>query len=369
MSSHASYAAPIGVGIIGLSASGGWAAQAHLPALAAVSGFEVRALSASSPASATAAAEKYGIPLAVGSAEELARRDEVDLVVVAVKVPHHRELIRPALDAGKMVFCEWPLGNGLAEAEELAAVAEAARIRTFVGLQARAAPPVRYVRDLVSGGYVGEVLSTSVIASGLGWGPDFAPAGAYMLDRDNGATMLTIPFGHTIDAVTMALGEFTDLTATMATRRRQVRNSATGQLAPMTAPDQIAVSGVLESGAVASVHFRGGRSRATNFHWEINGTDGDLLLTGASGHLQFGQVTVYGAQRDDIAPKELPVPASYSSLARLGASGTETWHPVAHAYEQIRTDLTVGTHHAPDFTHASRRHRLLDRIQRAARAS
>jgi hypothetical protein len=39
---------------------------------------------------------------------------------------------------------------------------------------------------------------------------------------------------------------------------------------------------------------------------------------------------------------------------------------VAHAYEQIRTDLTVGTHHAPDFTHGSRRHQLLDRIQRAA---
>jgi hypothetical protein len=41
---------------------------------------------------------------------------------------------------------------------------------------------------------------------------------------------------------------------------------------------------------------------------------------------------------------------------------------VAHAYEQIRTDLAVGTHHAPDFTHGSRRHQLLDRIQRAARA-
>jgi predicted dehydrogenase len=366
--SHPDSTATIGVGIIGLSASRGWAAQAHLPALAAVPGFEVRALSASSSASAKAAGEKYGIPLAFGSAEELARRDEIDLVVVAVKVPHHRELILPALEAGKMVLCEWPLGNGLAEAEELAAVAEAAGIRTFVGLQARAAPPVRYVRDLISDGYVGEVLSTSVIASGLGWGADFAPDGAYMLDRDNGATLLTIPFGHTIDALTMALGEFTDLTAIMATRRRQVRNPATGQLAPMTAADQIAVSGVLETGAVASVHFRGGRSRATNFHWEINGTDGDLLLTGGSGHLQFGQVTVYGAQREDTAPTELPVPPSYSSLARLGVTGTETWHPVAHAYEQIRADLTLGTHHAPDFTHASARHRLLDRIQRAATA-
>jgi predicted dehydrogenase len=366
MSSETSYGAPIGLGIIGLSASGGWAAQGHLPALGAVRGFEIRALSASSPAAAKAAGEKYGIPLAFGSAEDLVRRDEVDLVVVAVKVPRHRELVLRALDAGKMVLCEWPLGNGLAEAEELTALAESSGVRSFVGLQARSAPSVCYLRDLIAGGYVGEVLSTSVIASGIGWGAEFAPGGEYLLDHSNGATMLTIPFGHAIDALTMTLGEFTHLNATLATRRRHVRNQATGQLAPMSAADQIAVSGVLEGGAVASVHFRGGMSRATNFHWEINGTDGDLLLTGSSGHLQFGQVTIYGAQGKATSPTELRVPASYSSLTHGDASGAQMWHPVAHAYERIRTDLELGTHEGPDFAHAARNHRLLDRIERAA---
>ncbi|MFH8409382.1 Gfo/Idh/MocA family protein [Streptomyces sp. NPDC018019] len=365
MPSHAP-TAPIGVGIIGLSASGGWAARAHLPALAAVPGFEVRALSASTPRSARAAGEKYGIPLAFGSAAELVRRDEVDLVVVAVKVPHHRELALAALDAGKMVLSEWPLGNGLAETEELAAVAETRGVRTFVGLQARSAPPIRYVRDLIADGYVGEVLSTSIVASGRRWGAEFEPGGAYLLDRANGGSLLTIPFGHTIDAVTMVLGEFTDLGATMATRRPKVRNEVTGEPARMDVPDQIAVNGVLEGGAVASVHFRGGLSRATNFHWEINGTDGDRLITGDSGHLQFGQVTVYGARGEATGLAELPVPAAYSTLPALAGRSTEVAYTVAHAYEQIRADLTAGTRHAPDFAHAVRRHRLLDRIERAA---
>jgi predicted dehydrogenase len=222
------------------------------------------------------------------------------------------------------------------------------------------------VRDLIVDGYVGEVLSTSVIASGLGWGAQYAPGGEYMLDRDNGATMLTIPFGHTIDALTMALGEFTEVNATLATRRRHVRNMATGQLAPMTSPDQVVVSGVLEGGAVASVHFRGGASRATNLLWEINGTDGDVRITGGSGHVQFGQVTVHGAQHDSTALEELRVPSSYSSLAGHAVSGTETWHPVAHAYEQIVADLALGTHHVADFAHGAGLHRLLDRIERAA---
>ncbi|MDP9221011.1 MAG: gfo/Idh/MocA family oxidoreductase, partial [Actinomycetota bacterium] len=210
------------------------------------------------------------------------------------------------------------------------------------------------------------VQSTSVIASGAAWGAEFAPRGEYLLDRDNGATMLTIPFGHTIDALTMVLGEFTDLTATTAIRRRQVRSEATGQLTPMTAADQIAVSGVLEGGAVASVHFRGGMSRATNFHWEINGSAGDLVLTGGTGNVQFGGAIVYGAQGGDIAPKELPVPTSYRSNAQVAASTTETSYTVAYAYEQILADLTDGTYHVPDFAHAARRHRLLDRIERAA---
>ncbi|MFD7599234.1 Gfo/Idh/MocA family oxidoreductase [Streptomyces mirabilis] len=96
----------IRVGVVGLSASGGWAATAHVPALTGLDGYELRALSAGSAESTRAAGEKYAVPLSFARAEELARSEEVDLVVVTVKVPHHLELIRPALEAGKMVFSE-----------------------------------------------------------------------------------------------------------------------------------------------------------------------------------------------------------------------------------------------------------------------
>lgn len=45
---------------------------------------------------------------------------EVDVVVVTVKVPRHSAIVREAIAAGKHVCCEWPLGNGLDEALELA---------------------------------------------------------------------------------------------------------------------------------------------------------------------------------------------------------------------------------------------------------
>lgn len=366
MTSTPGSASPVRVGLVGLSARGGWAPHSHLPALNRLDGYELRALSASSDASARAAGPKYGVPLAFGSTEELVRSDEVDLVVVSVRVPLHREVITAALGAGKAVLSEWPLGNGLAEAEELAAAAALAGVRTFAGLQARSAPAVRYVRDLVADGYVGEVLSTSLVASGRRWGPVFEPSGEYLIDRANGGTMLTIPFGHTIDAVTMVLGEFTEVSATLATRRPVVHEEGTGRAAPMTVEDQIAVSGRLETGAVASVHFRAGMSRGTNFHWEINGTEGDLVVTGDSGHLQQAALTVRGGRGTDPGAAELPVPARHFDIPAINALRGTPAYNVAAQYAQIHADLTQGTAHAPDFAHAARRHGLLDAIERSA---
>ncbi len=131
-------------------------------------GLELRALVASTPDRGQAAAAAHGVAEVFDSVDQLAGRDEIDLVVVSVRVPRHRELVLPALSAGKPVLCEWPLGRGLAEAEEL--TASAAGLPSFVGLQGRATPSMRYLRDLIGEGYLGEVLSTSLVCSSGQWG-------------------------------------------------------------------------------------------------------------------------------------------------------------------------------------------------------
>lgn len=356
----------IGVGIVGLSAAGGWASMAHVPALAALDGYELRALSASSAESARAAAQEYNVPLAFGSAEELAAREEVDLVVVTVRVARHREPVLAALNAGKAVFCEWPLAMDLVEAEELTKIASDRGLRTAVGLQGRSAPAVRYLRDLLAEGYAGDVLSTTLVASAGAWGETFLPREPFLLDRDSGNTMLSVTVGHLADSLAICLGEFAELNATMANRRSQARNADTGELLPMTTDDQIAVSGVLESGAVASMHFRGGESRAGNLQWEISGTDGDLLVTGELGTVDFGQVTIRGAPGAETDLAELPVPDQYNLVPELAGREAEPPYNVAQAYAGLRADWTDGTQLVPTFADAVQRHRLLERITRAA---
>src|SRR5256712_1277966 len=270
----------IRVGIIGANPDRGWAAQAHIPALKSLSNdFEITALSTSRRESAVPASKLVGAPLAFDNHKDLVNSAVVNVVAVTVKVPYHLELATAAIDAGKAVYCEWPLGNGLKEAETLAALAKKKGVLAVAGLQARSAPAVAYVRDLVEHGYVGEVLSTTLVGSGMGWGPTVEPFNAYLNDKKNGATMLSIALGHTADALCYCLGEVRELSATMTIRRKSFTIAGTEETRPMNADDQVGVTGLLEGGAALSIHYRGGRSRGTNLLWAINGPPGDPPAT------------------------------------------------------------------------------------------
>jgi len=352
----------IRVGIIGANPDRGWAAQAHIPALKSLpDDFEITALSTSRRESADAASKRFGVPLAFDNHHDLVKRADVDVVAITVKVPHHFELATAALRAGKAVYCEWPLGNGLQEAETLAALAKKQGVLAVAGLQARAAPSVVYVRDLVRQGYVGEVLSTTLIGSGMGWGGAVEPYNAYLNDRKNGATLLSIAVGHAADALCYCLGEVRELSATMTMRRKSFTIASTGESRPMNANDQVCVAALLEGGAALAIHYRGGRSRGTNLLWEINGTEGDLQVTADGGQAQIFEMTVRGGNGAQSSLEVLPVPQQYR-LSPLHGPSTN----VAQAYARFARDYREGTHLCPTFDDAVTRHRMLDAIEKAA---
>src|SRR5437016_5167770 len=340
---------------------GGAGAHSRLKSLS--DDFEITALATSRRESADAAGKLFGVPLAFDNHQDLVNSADVDVVAVTVKVPYHLELATAALDAGKAVYCEWPLGNGLNEAEALAALAKKKGVLAVTGLQARSAPSVAYVRDLITQGYVGEVLSTTLIGSGMGWGGVVEPYNAYMNDRKNGATLLAIALGHAADALCHCLGEVRELSATMTMRRTSFTIAGTGESKPMTADDQVCVTGLLEGGAAVSIHYRGGVSRGTNLLWEINGTEGDLQLTAAGGQDQIFAMDVRGGRGAQSSLEILPVPEQYRWSPPQGAGPSTN---VAQAYAHFAHDYREGTHLCPTFNDAVTRHRMLDAIERAA---
>lgn len=355
----------IRVGFIGLNPDSHWASTAHMPALRSLSGdFEVVGVANSTPESARRTAEALGLKHAFATPGELVASDDVDLVVVTVKVPYHYELVTAALQAGKHVHCEWPLGNGLEEARSLTALAEEKGVVASVGTQMRAAVEVRHLRELVADGYVGEVLSSTLVADAGGWGPETVADLAYLNDKSTGATMLTIPFGHTLAGVRDVLGDFVDIAGRMVLRRDRVRVTDTGETLTATSEDQIMVNGVLESGAAFSAHYRGGLSRGTNFLWEINGTEGDIRVTAGFGHGQMARLSLFGARGEDEELKPLTVPAALYE----GLPDEVVPRNVAGVYALIAGDIRNDTREAPAFGDALRLHELLDAVERSSRS-
>src|SRR5207249_5562820 len=201
------------------------------------------------------AGEVFKVSAVFSNHEQLVTQPDIDVVAVTVKVPHHRELVSAALAAGKAVYCEWPLGLDLDDARAMAALAAQQGVRTAVGLQARQSPAIEFVQELLRDGYVGEVLSTTMVGLSV-LGAVVVEPNAYMLDKTNGANVLTIAVGHSLDILNHVLGEFANLSAVWDLRRPLITIEETGERVVKTAADQIAVIGTLTSGATASIHVR-----------------------------------------------------------------------------------------------------------------
>jgi predicted dehydrogenase len=297
--------------------------------------------------------------------ERLVSRPDVDVVAVTVKAPNHRELVTAALTAGQAVYCEWPLGRDLADAQAMAAIATKRGVRTVAGLQARQAPVVEYVRQLLADGYVGEVLSTTMVGLSLP-GDVLGRPNAYMLDKANGANILTNAVGHCVDMLNHVLGEFAVLSALSDLRRPLITIAETGEKIAKTAPDQVAVIGTLTSGANASIHIREAVAGGTGLLWEINGTEGTRQITAGAAYTETYPLTVAGARGPD-QPAELDLPArltrKWSSLS--GLAGAPTYN-VGRAYAAFAADISNGTHTFPDFTDAVCRHEVIAAIEQSA---
>jgi predicted dehydrogenase len=139
----------------------------YLPYLTQSSKYKIVALANSSVASAEAAIKEHHLPAEVkayGSPADIAADPNVDMVVVSVNVAQHYDLIKSALEAAKMAYVEWPLGNNTAEAEELTELAKKKNLKTMVGLQSRQSSITRTVKEIVDSGKLGKVLSSTVVA-------------------------------------------------------------------------------------------------------------------------------------------------------------------------------------------------------------
>ncbi|UDL94392.1 Gfo/Idh/MocA family oxidoreductase [Lichenihabitans sp. PAMC28606] len=342
-------ASELRIGIIGANASGGWAGEAHVPAVKSVGGMTLAAVATNSQKTADEAAHAYGVDKAYGNGLALIADPGIDVVTVATRVPDHRDLILAAVAAGKHVYSEWPLGRGTAEASEIAKAAEAAGVRNAIGLQLRGSPAVAQAREMIASGALGRIFSLSALSTTMGFGPDVPPQFAYLEDPAAFANMVTIQGAHTLDLL-LALGGGIESVSALASRQfpvievgepRETRQRVTF--------DHLLAHGRFAANVPFTMEVAGGRTKATPFYLDIVGEKGILRLDGGAPRgLQAGRV---GLLRDG---ERLQVDEGERRGLSDGALN------VAGVYAALRDDIVMGSSSVTSFAHAVRLTRLIE---------
>jgi predicted dehydrogenase len=107
--------------------------------------------------------ESYGAePKLYRRYEELLADREIDAVIIATPDHQHARMLMDAVQAGKDVYCEKPMANVAAEANEaLAAVQRSGRV-VQMGTQRRSFPLYHAARDVMRGGQIGKLVKIDI---------------------------------------------------------------------------------------------------------------------------------------------------------------------------------------------------------------
>ncbi|KAK7177584.1 oxidoreductase family protein [Paraphaeosphaeria sporulosa] len=360
-----SYRQPIRVGIIGLSTGGGWAATAHLPYLQYTTKYNVTAICNSSVQTGNQSIRQYGFECAraFNSVQAMCASDTVDLVVCAVAVFSHYNLIKPAIEAGKNVYVEWPLGVSTEEAVELEALAEEKGVRTIIGLQGRVSHIQTTLRDIIDSGKIGTPLITQISGSAATGetGTQIVKRYKYFKDRVaegvKGQVMLTIYVGHTFDPLTQLFGEPASVSTQLKTTWPRVSildgDKTVESDVPKTADDFAGLQGVLSSGVKYMYSFRGGDAfeEGEGLVWDIIGDKGQIRLTGSSIMLNLGAED-YKIRLKDYATGNIEVVEPYEKMDLPLAAQN-----IGRLYENFADGKAY-----PNFSDAVQRHRFMDAV-------
>jgi predicted dehydrogenase len=206
------------------------------------------------------------------------RDERIDVITISVKVPEHRELVLAALNAGKAVYCEAPLGRSVADALEMATAFGS--LHTAIGLQGCLNPAVRRAAQLLSSGKIGRPLNARIVSTTSGFGPEMPSWHDYFNKTSFGANLSTITTGRTLDLAEAVLGEIVEVDARTEILWPTVKLTDVGEESLRDTPDHVGVLGKTHSGAVFTADISGGAaSEDARFSLEIRGTEGWLSLT------------------------------------------------------------------------------------------
>ena len=235
------------------------------------------------------AAQKYGWEEYDTSWERVVERKDIDLVDVSVPGNMHAPIAIAAANAGKMVLCEKPLANTLADAREMYEAVQKNNVTNALCHNYRFAPAVQLAKQLIDEGRIGKIyhfrgtyLQDWIVDPNfpLVWRLQKEVAGSGAHGDLN---------AHLIDMARFLVGEIAEVSGMMETFIKQrpklaasddrLGGVASSEMGEVTVDDAALFLVRFENGAIGSIEatrFALGRKNYNRF--EINGSKGSLVF-------------------------------------------------------------------------------------------
>lgn len=242
----------LGIGVIG---AGGIAAI-HLQSYAANPAVELVAVHDRHSERAQARADRFGAAHAYQSLDELLGDPAVDAVSICTGNDSHAELAIAALDAGKNVLIEKPLGRTVREAEAIAQAVDRSGKSLQVGFVRRFSANAKLLKTFITAGELGDIYYAKAsylrrVGNPGGWFADSS--------RSGGGPLIDIGV-HVLDLAWYMMGAPKPITVSGNTYARLGNRANITNLQRWNVPDYDPARNDVEDLANAMIRFEDGQS-------------------------------------------------------------------------------------------------------------
>ena len=326
---------PVGIGLIGA----GMISDQYLTNLATYPDVRVVAIGDMNTERAAAQAAKYGIA-ASGDADSVLADDDVEIVINLTIPAAHVAVSTAALEAGKHVWSEKPIGIERESAKRLVELADERGLLLGIAPDTVLGPLWQTAKRAIRSGVIGTPLSatTSFQSQGPDW---FHPDPEFLFAKGAGPLFDIGPYYLT--ALVQLLGPIAEVVA-VGTRAHETRSVHVGPRAgatfPVEVPTHLSVITRFESGETAGSQMSADTALFRHGVFEINGTEGTLVL-GDPNYFGGAAITLYRPEiefRDGAIVQEAQTLAEEGPLSGRGVGALTMARTIRSG-----TDLHVAT--------------------------
>lgn len=240
----------IGIAVVG---AGNIAQNIHLPQLSAMPGVSIKAICDKQISKTRVLAERYDVPHAFKTVEEALALPDVDAVVVTTSTDAHAPVALAAIESGRHVFVERPVGRTMQEAIDIRDAAHRNDVHVMVGMNHRFRADVVQLKNAIERGDLGPVFYVKA-----GWVKQRSTDARWLAQADKSGGGVLIDLGIVVIDMILHVFNFGRVRSVMCSTYNHETKSV---------EDVVVAMITFENGAVATVETSWSLMRAEDLYY------------------------------------------------------------------------------------------------------